>query len=100
MSGGWSWLNHHHLTGALERITDPGTRELVIEALDALLLAPYEPERLDVHKMHGMPPLAQERWIAWLPGGWYLTYRPYAPGPFPHANNNVVVLSMRHIDDP
>lgn len=100
MSGGWSWLNHHHLTDALKRITQDDTRELVIDALEAVLESPFDPPSVDVHQMHGRPPLSQERWIAWLPAGWYLVYRPYKQGPFPYPGPHVVVLAMRHLDEP
>lgn len=64
----------------------------VADALDDILASPFEPTITEVHRMHAS---ARERWLAWLPHGYVLTYRPHVDGPPPLLGNHVSVLDFR-----
>lgn len=48
-------------------------REDVADALDDILTSPMEPSFTEVHRFKLG---SRERWVAWLPHGYILTYRP------------------------
>ena len=100
MTDRWAWLNHGLLLAAFHRMKTTAEHERVIDALEAVLSSPLDPFDIDVHLMHGRPPASEDRWVAWLPDGWYLVYRPYVDGPAPFVGNHVVVLGMKNIREP
>lgn len=91
-------MNHHLITERLNDVDDE-TLEVVLGALDHFVTSPMErSDVVDVQRMEG-PHGRQDRWIAWLPRGWILTYRPHLNGPPPHAGRNIAVLDFRSVDD-
>ena len=94
----WSWLNEHHIRAALAAV-DQETWDVVTDALDAFIESPMESGVVDVQQLEGQQGRL-DRWVAWLPRGFVLTYRPYVNGPPPHAGKHVVVLDMRTLAEP
>lgn len=90
-------MNHHHIVDALQ-VASVDVRDDVLEALDDVLASPFEPTAVEVHVFQAGAG-GRERWVAWLPHGYVITYRPFLNGPPPLAGKHVAVHSFDRIDD-
>ncbi len=85
------WYNEHRLTFALDKVTDEGELEAVLEGLDMVMADPYGPLTTE---MRGTRDHVDRR-IAILPRGWVLVFTPYPNGVFPHREPGLLVRELR-----
>lgn len=94
----WKWLNEWRIVERLAEHREPEEVDDILDALEEVIKAPFEPNGLDAYCLPSTS-TRPERWVAWLPKQFVLTYRPYVNGPPPHAGKHVVVLAFNSFAD-
>lgn len=91
MSGGWQIINPSAITDRMKSETDED-KSAVADAVEILLSDPFDPPGLIAHRMRGNNP--DEKWVAYFPDDWYLTYTIHPDGLPPIGGKFVWVRSL------